>query len=203
MTGLQPHLEDKKMTVHRVVAGPLDNNVWVIGCRATGEAVIVDAAAEPGLILEAVAGRPVSAIVTTHSHADHHGAAAAVRDATGAQIMVHPADAPAIAIPGTIPIEDGDTITCGDLELEVIHIPGHTPGSVCLRIGNLVFSGVTLFPGGPGATTDAARFSEIMRGVESRLFTLPDETLVLPGHGAETTIGEERPSLPEWRRRGY
>jgi len=101
------------------------------------------------------------------------------------------------------PIVDGERIEVGEATLTTIHTPGHTPGSVCFATGSTLFSGDTLFPGGPGATADPERFREIMTSLETRLFTLPDDTRILPGHGRSTTIGEERPSVPEWWDRGY
>jgi glyoxylase-like metal-dependent hydrolase (beta-lactamase superfamily II) len=101
------------------------------------------------------------------------------------------------------PIEPGEVIRFGAVSLTALHTPGHTPGSVCFLAGGTLFSGDTLFPGGPGATADPGQFAEIMASLERSLFTLPDRTRVLPGHGAPTTIGEERPSVPEWWRRGY
>jgi len=189
--------------VHRLVAGPLENNVYIVVCKTTAEAVIVDAADEADRILDAATPYRVRAILTTHSHADHIGAAAAVCDALGAPFRIQPADAAATGITPFDPIPDGEQICFGGLTMKAIHTPGHTPGSTCFLLEDILFSGDTLFPGGPGATADPERFREVMNSLEMRLFTLPDETSVLPGHGLATTIGTERPSLPEWRRRGY
>ena len=196
-------IEGGATEVHRLVAGPLENNVYIVVCKATGEAVIIDAADDAGRIIDKAAPFRVQAVLTTHSHADHIGAATAVRDALGVPFCIHPADAPATGITPFDPISHGEQIRFGDLTMEAIHTPGHTPGSTCFLLEDLLFSGDTLFPGGPGATTDPARFHEVMTSLEQHLFTLPDETRVLPGHGLATTIGAERPSLPEWWRRGY
>jgi glyoxylase-like metal-dependent hydrolase (beta-lactamase superfamily II) len=194
---------DERITIETLVAGPLENNVYVVSCLRTGRAVIVDAADEADRIVDAAAGLQVAAILTTHGHADHVGAAAVVSDAVGAPVRIHPADAAMAGLSRFEPIEPEEVIDVGELQMRAIHTPGHTPGSTCFLLGDLLFSGDTLFPGGPGATTDPDRFAEIMTSLERRLFVLPDDTRVLPGHGLDTTIGAERPSLPEWRRRGY
>lgn len=191
------------LTVERVVAGPLENNVWIAACEQTGEAVIIDAADEPGRILAAVGPYRVSAILTTHSHADHLGAVREVRAALGIPFRIHPLDAAAAGIEPFDPIVDGELIPVGRAALTAVHTPGHTPGSTCFAAGPLLFSGDTLFPGGAGATAGPEEFAEIMDSLERRLFTMADDTVVLPGHGAATTIGVERPSVPEWWRRGW
>lgn len=200
---LMETLDTDTALVRRLVAGPLENNVYILVCKATGDAVIIDAADEADRILEETAPYRVQAILTTHSHADHIGAATAVREALGVPFHIHPADAPAAGIIPFDPVCHGEQIRFGDLTMETIHTPGHTPGSTCFLLEDLLFSGDTLFPGGPGATRDPERFREVMTSLERHLFTLPDETRVLPGHGPATTIGTERPSLPEWWRRGY
>jgi glyoxylase-like metal-dependent hydrolase (beta-lactamase superfamily II) len=121
----------------------------------------------------------------------------------GIPIRIHPADAVPAGLAEFAPIAPEEIIEVGDLRLRAIHTPGHTPGSTCFLLDDLLFSGDTLFPGGPGATHSPDQFAEIMGSLERHLFALPDETRVLPGHGLDTTIGAERPSLPEWRRRGY
>lgn len=189
--------------VGRLVTGPLENNVYLLACARTGDAVVIDAAGDAARILEAAAPLSITAVLTTHGHADHLAAAAEVCDRSGAPLRIHRLDAPAVDLPLGEPLEDGEVLAVGDLAVEVIHVPGHTPGSVCFLWGEVLFSGDTLFPGGPGATGDRQGFEQIMRGLEQRLFVLPDPTRVLPGHGEGTTIGEERPSLPEWWARGW
>jgi len=200
---METHVDTDRLIVHSLVAGPLENNVWVIACPSTGDAVIIDAADDAARILEAVVPYRVQAVLTTHSHADHIGAAAEVCETLGIPFRINQLDAPAAGIAPFDPIGHDEEITCGEVTLHAIHTPGHTPGSTCFTVDGLLFSGDTLFPGGPGATTDPQRFEEIMNSLEQHLFTLPNRTRVLPGHGAPTTIGEERPSVAEWWRRGY
>ena len=200
---METHLDTGGLIVRSLVVGPLENNVWVVASPATGDAVIIDAADESDRILEAVQPYRVQAILTTHSHADHIGAAVAVGCALSIPFRIHPMDAPAAGIVPFDPIDHGEEMPVGDVMLRAVHTPGHTPGSTCFVTGGMVFSGDTLFPGGPGATADPLKFEEIMISLERHLFSLPDETLVLPGHGASTTIGKERPAVAEWWRRGY
>lgn len=190
------------LTVKVVVAGPLENNVYLAACPATGRAVIIDPADDAGRILQAAADLSVEAILVTHGHSDHIGAAADLHVTLGVPVFLHPDDAPLAAVGGTRPLADGDEVRCGRARLLVIHTPGHTAGSVCFLARGCLFSGDTLFPGGPGATGDRAAFATVMRSLR-RLFELPDDTRVLPGHGPATTIGAERPELDEWERRGW
>lgn len=189
--------------VTSLVAGPLESNVYLAACPATGRAVLVDPADEADRILEMTAGVRVEAILLTHGHHDHLGAAEEVSRALGTALRIHPADAAASGLAGALPLAHGEAIRCGSLTIEVRHTPGHSPGSVCFLVGSTLFSGDTLFPGGPGATADRAAFAQVMASLREHLFTLPDDTLVLPGHGPATTIGAERPSVDEWERRGW
>jgi glyoxylase-like metal-dependent hydrolase (beta-lactamase superfamily II) len=194
---------DGTLAVTAIVIGPLENNVYLAACPRTGRAVVVDPTHDAGRILETAAGLSVQAILITHGHPDHVAAAPALQRALGAPIYLHPADAPAAGLAVARPLADGDEIRFGGAALRVIHTPGHTPGSVCFYGGGCLFSGDTLFPGGPGAAGDRGAFVTTMASLRERLFTLPDDTQVLPGHGPGTTIGAERPDLDEWERRGW
>ncbi|HET6810291.1 MAG TPA: MBL fold metallo-hydrolase [Acidimicrobiales bacterium] len=199
------HYEDTQAEIHRVVVGPMDNNVFVVRCRETGEAVLLDAANEHERLLELCRGLGVRRVLETHGHWDHIQAVPAVRDA-GYDVGVTEADA------GMLPsydfiLEDDSVIEVGRLRLRTIHTPGHTPGSMSFRLEGspVLFSGDTLFPGGPGATKfEGGDFPTIIRSIEDRLFSrLEPEVIVLPGHGDDTTIGAERPHLQEWVDRGW
>ncbi|WCO65791.1 MBL fold metallo-hydrolase [Iamia majanohamensis] len=195
---------DTGIEVHQVVVGPMDNNVYVVRCTETGEAVLLDAANEHDRLLELCRGLGVRRVLETHGHWDHIQAVPALRDA-GYDVAVTGADADMLPSYDST-IDDEDVIEVGNLRLHAITTPGHTPGSVCFTVEgtDLLFSGDTLFPGGPGNTKlPGADFATIIRSVEDRLFTLPADTLVLPGHGDSTTIGAERPHLQEWVDRGW
>ena len=197
------HIEDGVLLVRKVCVGPLENNVYIVACAGSGRAVVIDASAEADRILAAAAGLRVEAVLATHGHLDHVGAARQVCDALGVPFRLHPADGAVAGLDPDDPLSDGEEITVGAVTLSTVLTPGHTPGSVCFTTGNCLFSGDTLFPGGPGATGGPGEFAAIMASLRDRVFSLPDHTLVLPGHGLDTTIGTERPSLPEWERRGY
>ncbi|HEX7744851.1 MAG TPA: MBL fold metallo-hydrolase [Micromonosporaceae bacterium] len=196
------------LTITKVSVGPMDNNAYLLRCRSTGDQVLIDAANEAPRLLELAGAAGLSAIVTTHQHMDHWVALEEVVAATGARSLAHPADADGLPIPAA-PLSDGDTVTVGDCRLEVIHLVGHTPGSIALlfRDPNGVphlFTGDSLFPGGPGKTTDPRNFTSLMNDLEEKVFgRLPDDTWFYPGHGRDSTLGAERPSLPQWRARGW
>ena len=198
------HFEDSQAEVHKVVVGPVDNNVFVLRCKQTGEAVLIDAANEHEKLLELCSRLGVRKVLETHGHWDHIQAVPAVRDA-GYDVGVTAGDA------GMLPsydfvLEDSSVIEVGRLRLHTIATPGHTPGSMCFLLEGspVLFSGDTLFPGGPGATKyEGGDFGAIIESIDSRLFTLDPATVVLPGHGDDTTIGTERPHLQEWVDRGW
>ena len=199
------HYEDGQAEIHRFVVGPIDNNVFVVRCKATGESLLVDAANEPDLLLEACRVLDVRQIVETHGHWDHIQAVPALRDA-GYKVAVAAGDAPMLPAYDLL-LDDDAVIAVGRLRIRTIHTPGHTPGSTCFLVEDspVLLSGDTLFPGGPGNTTfPGGSFEQIISSIGGRLFTpLPAETIVMPGHGADTTIGEERPHLDEWVRRRW
>ena len=204
------------VVVRKASVSAMNNNCYLLTCRATGDQLLVDAADDAPRLLAlveeggAAGGRGLAKVVTTHQHWDHHRALADVVAATGARTAAGRDDADALPVDPDDRLDHGDTVTFGALSLDVVHLRGHTPGSVALVLRSSdgsthVFTGDSLFPGGVGNTQkDAARFASLIDDVETRLFgTLPDDTWVYPGHGNDTTIGAERPALPEWRERGW
>jgi glyoxylase-like metal-dependent hydrolase (beta-lactamase superfamily II) len=199
------------LTIVKLAVGFLSNNVYLLRCTASGEGLLIDAADEAPRIRELVTfeGPPVSAILTTHRHPDHWQALATIADEAGAAIYAGDADADALPVAVDERLQQGDTITVGDLTLDVIALRGHTPGSVAVVYRDPsgiphLFTGDSLFPGGVGKTTTPADFQSLIDDVEQRIFdVLPDETWVYPGHGDDTTLGVERPHLGEWRARGW
>ncbi|MCP4225657.1 MAG: MBL fold metallo-hydrolase [Actinomycetia bacterium] len=196
------HWQDTDTEVHKVVVGPFENNVFVIRCRQTGDAVLLDAANEHDLLLDLCKALGVRTVLETHGHWDHIQAVPAVRDA-GYMVGVTAEDAAMLPSYDYL-LEDDSMIEVGRLKLHTITTPGHTPGSICFKLVDkpLLFSGDTLFPGGPGKT-ETGDFDRIIESIDQRLFTLPPDTIVLPGHGLDTVIANERPSLQEWGDRGW
>ncbi len=198
------HYEDTQAEIHKLVVGPMDNNVFVLRCKQTGEAVLIDAANEHEKLLELCTALNVRNVVETHGHWDHIQAVPAIRDA-GYEVGITTEDAAMLDSYDYI-LEDQSVVAVGRLRLHTILNPGHTPGSMSFRLEGspILFSGDTLFPGGPGNTRfEGGDFDTIIRSLDEKLFTLPVETIVLPGHGDDTTIGSERPHLQEWVDRGW
>ena len=198
------HYQDARVEITKVVVGPMVNNVFVVRCVETGRSVLVDAADEPEVLLPLCQDLGVGDVLTTHGHGDHIQAVPAVRRA-GHRVGVAQGDAEMLPA-YDFEIADHDVIEVGRLRVRALHTPGHTSGSTCFTIDGspVLLSGDTLFPGGPGSTRgNPTHFATIIRSIQQRLFTLPDETIVMPGHGADTTIGTERPHLQEWIDRGW
>ena len=197
------------LTIHKLSVGPMDNNAYLLVDGASGQGLLIDAANEGDRLLQLIGDVPVGTIVTTHRHGDHWQALAQVRQVTGARTVAHPLDAPALPVPTTDEVSHGDTVSVGSSTLSVVHLRGHTPGSIALAYEDStgtvhLFTGDSLFPGGPGRTTSPTDFTSLMDDLESRVFgAFPDSCWVYPGHGNDTTLGAERPSVPEWRARGW
>lgn len=198
------------LMISKVAVGAMNNNAYLLRCRATGEQLLIDAAAEPATLLSLIGDDGIASVVTTHRHGDHWQALAETVAATGARTYAGRYDAEGIPVATDVLVEDGDTIPVGEVELSAVHLVGHTPGSIALVYNDPhghahVFTGDCLFPGGVGNThQDPVAFASLLDGVETKLFgRLSDETWVYPGHGDDTTLGAERPHLPEWRERGW
>ena len=198
------------LTVTKISVGPMDNNAYLL--RSGRASLLVDAAAEEDRLL-ALTGTALDTVVTTHRHGDHWQALSAVAEATGAELVCGRPDVHAIAtgawVENLVGVWDGDVVTVGDQRLEVVGLVGHTPGSIALAwtgddgVAHL-FTGDSLFPGGPGKTSGAADFTSLLDDLEQKVFSrFDDRTVVHPGHGDDTTLGTERPQLAEWRARGW
>ena len=199
------------LTIAKLAVGPMSNNAYLLRCPNTGEGMLIDAANEASRLADLVVldGPPVAAILTTHSHADHWQALAETVDAAGAAVYAGEEDADGLPVAVDERFRHGDTITVGDVTLDVIALRGHTPGSIAVLYREPggtphLFTGDSLFPGGPGRTTSPEDFTSLMDDLEARVFAeLPDQTWIYPGHGDDTTLGVERPRIPEWRARGW
>jgi len=196
------------LVVSKLAVGPYNNNCYLLRCRATGAQVLIDAAAEPARLLDLIGPDGLSLVVSTHRHPDHWQALADVVSATGAPTAAHVEDAPGIPVPTDMLLHDGDDLQVGASTLRVIHLVGHTPGSIALLYDDPggpphLFTGDCLFPGGVGKTHSPEDFDNLLSGVVTRVFdVLPDETWVYIGHDWDTTIGSEHPAVAEWRERG-
>ncbi|MEU3182709.1 MBL fold metallo-hydrolase [Streptomyces sp. NPDC006923] len=197
------------LMISKVAVGPMENNAYLLRCRTTGEQLLIDAAHDPATLLTLIGDDGIASVVTTHRHRDHWGALAEVVAATGARTLAGRYDTEGIPVPTDVPVEDGDTIKVGRIELTALRLVGHTPGSIVLVYDDPhghphAFTGDCLFPGGPGKTGNPTDFTSLMDGLESKIFEpLPDETWIYPGHGNDSTLGDERPHLAAWRARGW
>ncbi len=197
-----------ELIVSKVAVGPYDNNSYLLRCRRSGAQLLIDAAADPDVLTELVGPDGLDTIVTTHRHADHWQALPALVDATSATTVAHPLDAPELPVTPDVVVDGGAVVAFGEVTLGVIHLRGHTPGSIALLYDDPegpphLFTGDSLFPGGVGKTTPDT-FPQLMADVTERIFDrLPDETWFYPGHGKDSTLGAERPHLDEWRDRGW
>ena len=200
-------------SIVKVSVGPMDNNAYLVTCSQTGETLLIDAANDPAILLELIEQHApkLSLIVTSHQHQDHWIALSEVVSSTGAPTAAHRLDAGPLPVTPDTLLAGGDTVDIGNLSFDVVHLRGHTPGSVALALSGpaagddvQLFTGDCLFPGGPGRTTRPEDFNSLMGDLEARVFTpYGDDTIVYPGHGDDTTLGAERPHLSEWRERGW
>jgi glyoxylase-like metal-dependent hydrolase (beta-lactamase superfamily II) len=197
------------LTITKVSVGPMDNNVYLLRCRTTGQQLLIDAANDADRLVSLIGDAGLSTVVTTHQHHDHWFALEDVVEATGAKSVAHAEDAEPLPVVDET-VAHGDTVRVGQSTLEVIHLVGHTPGSIALLYRDPagiphLFTGDSLFPGGVGNTRgNPENFASLLGDVESKLFDrLPDDTWFYPGHGKDSTLGAERPSIPEWRERGW
>ena len=185
-------VKDDNLQIDKLILGPFDTNSYIITCRLTGESVAVDAPAEAAEILKGLKGTHPRFILITHTHMDHLGALSELTSKLGIPVAVHPLDVRGLRMQPEILLSDGDIVSFGEIKLKVIHTPGHTPGSLCFLTGRYLISGDTLFPGGPGKTGSPADFRQIIESITGRIFCLPEDTHIYPGHGDSTIVRKEK-----------
>jgi len=185
-------VRDNNVQIERLELGPFGTNAYVMACRATGDSVLIDAPAEASKILERFRGTNPKYILLTHAHMDHLGALPELRCKLRVLIAAHPLEAESLPSPPEILLNDGNIVSFGNIELKVLHTPGHTPGSLCFLTGQYLIAGDTIFPGGPGKTSSPTALGEIIESITRKIFVLPDDTQVYPGHGDSTMLKKEK-----------
>ena len=195
-------VKDDHIQIEKIELGPFGTNAYILVCRDTGESLVVDAPADAGKILELLKGTSPRYILITHNHMDHTGALSELKSTLDLPVAVHADDAGSLPVSADQLLNDGDVISFGDIKLSVLHTPGHTPGSVCFLTANYLIAGDTIFPGGPGRTGSPADFKRILDSLTGKIFVLPDDTRVFPGHGNSTILGKERQSFAAFSEQG-
>ncbi len=185
-------VQDKEILIEKLQLGPFDTNAYIVICQQTGEGVLVDAPAEANKILERLKNTKPKYILLTHNHMDHIGALPQLRPRLGIPLATHAADSEYLSPPPEIQLNDGDMISLGNIKLEALHTPGHTPGSLCFKTGKYLLAGDTIFPGGPGMTGSPAALKQLIRSITSKIFKLDDDTRIYPGHGDATILKKEK-----------
>lgn len=185
-------VKDDRIQIERFQLGFFGTNAYILTCQQTGDSVVVDAPAEANKIIDSLKGTNPRYILLTHNHMDHIGALAELRSKLGIPLAAHAKDAGILPSPPEIELNDGDTVSFGNVKLEVLHTPGHTPGSLCFKAGKYLLSGDTIFPNGPGKTSSPANLQQIVKSITGKIFALDDDTQVYPGHGDSTVIKNEK-----------
>lgn len=184
--------EDNAIWVEKLELGLFGTNAYIVGCQKTRDTVLVDAPAEASVIIDRLKNSSPKYILLTHNHLDHIGALAQLRVELKVPLAAHAADTANMASPPEILLNDGDVIRVGELGFTVLHTPGHTPGSLCFRVGRYLISGDTIFPGGPGKTGSPEAFRQIIKSIREKILVLPDDTQIYPGHGDSTVLKKEK-----------
>jgi hydroxyacylglutathione hydrolase len=195
--------KDDTIQIDRLELGPFGTNAYVLVCRATGDSVLVDTPAEADKIIQRLEGTNPRYILITHNHMDHLGAFSELRSNLGVPVAVHPLDAARLPSPPDILLNDGDTVSFGRIALKVLHTPGHTPGSLCFLTGQYLISGDTIFPHGPGKTRSPADLRQVIESITKKIFVLPDDTQVYPGHGDPTVLSKEKEEFAVFSSRSH
>ncbi len=185
-------VKDDSIQIERLSLGPFGTNSYLLICQKTGASVIVDAPGDAEKVLKRLEGTHPKYILMTHNHMDHVDALAALKSALNVPLAAHEDDAGGLPVKPEQFLNDGDTISFGEIQLKVLHTPGHTPGSLCFLTDSYLISGDTIFPGGPGKTWSPDDFKKIVESLRNKIFTLPDETQVYPGHGDATVLKKEK-----------
>ena len=196
-------VKDENLQIDRFSLGPFGTNCYILSCRKTGESVLVDTPAEGDKILRQLKGSDPRYIIITHNHLDHLGAFSEVTDELNIPVAIHPEDAKKLPSQPEILLKNGDSISFGKVSLKVLHTPGHTPGSICLLTGKYLISGDTIFPGGPGKTGSPAALRQIIESLSEKIFILPEDTRIYPGHGDSTLLGKEKTEFEVFSSRNH
>jgi len=184
--------KDAAIQIERLELCPFGTNAYIVICRKMRDSVLIDAPAEANIIMDRLKGTNPKYILLTHSHMDHIGALAELQAGLKVPLAAHALDARNLPSPPEMLLNDGDTVSFGNLKFEVLHTPGHTPGSLCFKVGCYLISGDTIFPAGPGKTRSPADFKQIVKSITERIFVLPDDTQIYPGHGDSTVLRKEK-----------
>jgi len=185
-------VKNDDIQIERLELGVFGTNAYVIICRQTGDSALIDAPADASIIMERLKGTNPKYILLTHSHMDHIGALSELQSKLKVPVAVHAADARSLPLPPQMLLNDGDTVSFGKIKLEVLHTPGHTPGSLSFKTARYLISGDTIFPGGPGKTWAPSGFRQIIKSITEKIFVLPDDTKIYPGHGDSTVLKKEK-----------
>ena len=184
--------KDEKLQIEKMTLGPFETNTYIVSCLNTKSCIVIDAPGDSVKVIEAVRDYDVEYILMTHNHMDHTGAMIELKSALGVQIAGHEADAVGMPIKPDEFLQDGDILSVGNLAIRVIHTPGHTPGSLCFNVGKYLLAGDTIFKDGPGRTNSPTALKQILESITKKIFTLPDDTQIFPGHGDSTVLKEEK-----------